>query len=247
MGESANRFATTQWTLVWKAAEEKSGYGKPALAEIVRRYWQPLYTFARQRGLSSADAEDATQEFLCGLLNGKLLGAADPAKGKFRTFLLTAWKRFLVDQFRKQQCVRSGGQFEQWEIDVASGEKLFQQVCDTHYDLDRTFMLAWAKNLLLDVNKRVENDYKSRGHQGIHTALLPFITKPIGTEEYDRLAKQLSMSVSSLKVALHRLRQRFGESLREVIAETVEDQSEIDLELLELLEIVKNSASVTPS
>ncbi len=72
-------------------------HGRPALAEIVRRYWQPLYSFARRRGYSSEDAEDATQEFLSNVISGHLLESADPAKGKFRAFLLTAWKRLFFE------------------------------------------------------------------------------------------------------------------------------------------------------
>jgi DNA-directed RNA polymerase specialized sigma24 family protein len=242
MNEPSGRFATTQWTLVWKAAEEKSGYGKPALAEIVRRYWQPLYSFARGRGLSSADAEDATQEFLSGLLNGKLLGAADPAKGKFRTYLLAAWKRFLIDQYRKEGTLRHGGQLARWELDAAMAESIWQQVSSPQIDADRSFMLAWAKNVLYEVNKRLEIDYKNRGREALYKALIPYVAKPIMSEDYQRLATPFAMSVSSLKVALHRLRQRFGDTLREVVGETVEDPSEIDQELAELLQVVKHQS-----
>jgi RNA polymerase sigma-70 factor (ECF subfamily) len=101
-------------------------------------------------------------------------------------------------------------------------------------------MLAWAKNVLIEVNKRLEVDYKNRGREALHKALLPYLAKPIMSEDYQRLATQLAMSVSSLKVALHRLRQRFGDTLREVIGETVEDPGEIDQELTELLQVVKH-------
>ena len=93
-------FKTTRWTVVFQAAKEESGAGRPALSEIIQKYWRPLYFYARQQGLSAADAEDATQGFLTGIVEGKLLDAADPAKGRFRTFLLTAWKRYLVDLHR---------------------------------------------------------------------------------------------------------------------------------------------------
>ena len=116
-------FATTQWTLVWRAASDESQYARPALEEIMRRYWLPLYSSARRRGLSNQDAEDATQEFLSGIIDGRLLESADPAKGRFRTYLLTAWKRFLIDQNRKATAQRRGGQFTSFAIDFNSGEE----------------------------------------------------------------------------------------------------------------------------
>lgn len=239
-------FATTQWTLVWRAAAEESGYGKPALGEIVRRYWHPLYSFARQHGLSPPDAEDATQEFLSGILDGDLLAKADPAKGRFRTYLLTAWKRFLIDQYRKSERQRRGGSMQSWSLDVAEGEQAWQSVIGSvgpqgQADSDQAFMLAWANDVLDEVRRRVLADYRARSREPLFQALSEHLTRPADNKDYERLSKALAMQPSAVKVALHRLRQRFGETLRQVIQETVDDSNEVDQEIAELLEVLRRT------
>ncbi len=231
-------FATTQWTLVWRAATEESGYGRPALTEIVKRYWLPLYSFARQQGLSGPDAEDATQDFLARVLEGDLLSKADPAKGRFRSYLLAAWKRFLIDQYRKENRQKRGGQANTLSLDYAAGERQYLEVVAKETDADRSFVIGWANSLLADVRQRLQNDYASRGKSPLFELLWSYLTTPIDAAEYDRLGKQINLTPSAVKVALHRLRQRFGETLRHVVGETVEDPREIDSEIQELLSVL---------
>jgi RNA polymerase sigma factor (sigma-70 family) len=241
MLDPGRNFNTTQWTVVFQATSSNSAQAKPALEEFVQRYWQPLYYFARQRGLSEIDAEDATQEFLARTLDGKLLSAADPVKGKFRTFLLSAWKRFLVDQYRKEAQIKSGGQLKRIPIDVASSESGWRSLSVTTFEPDQAFMLAWAQSILEQVKQQIFADYKSRGRSQLATRLWPCLTKPLDAKEYAVLATQLSISASAVKVALHRLRQRYGETLRRIVAETVDDPAEVDRELAELLLALKQA------
>lgn len=236
-----DNFATTQWTLVWKAACEDSRHGRPALAALVQRYWQPLYAYARRRGMSGPDAEDATQEFLSQIISGGLLGNADPAKGRFRSFLLTAWKHFLVDAYRRDHAAKRGGEARRFPLDVSAGEQQWIEIQSREADPDRTFMRIWAGNLIDEVRQRLEEDYQSRDRSALFEALMPKLTQPVDGKEYEALAAELALSASAVKVALHRLRQRFGSTLREVVAETVDDPSEIDSELGELLEVLKSS------
>lgn len=233
-----SQFATTQWTLVWQAAAEDSKHGRPALAEVIRRYWFPLYSYARRRGLSSEDAEDATQEFLSRVLEGNLLGSADPAKGKFRSYLLTAWKRFLIDAYRKQKAVQRGGRARVGSLDVVSGEKQWQALSLRDHDPDRVFMLGWANAVLDEVRLRLCVDYERSNRKSIFEALVPKLTTQLDAADYSQLASQLGVSLSSVKVALHRLRQRYGATLREVILETVDDPKDVDTELRELLQLL---------
>jgi RNA polymerase sigma factor (sigma-70 family) len=234
-----SRFATTQWTLVWEAAKEDSQHGRPALAEVVRRYWQPLYLFARNQGLPSQDAEDATQEFLSGVMEGRLLEKADPAKGRFRTFLLVAWKRFLIDEFRKANTQRRGGGVQQVPLDVGTGEQNWLAVQSQEPDGERVFMRSWANSLLYESRERLRREYYSRGKSELFESLLPKLTTTIDGEEYQILADRLKLSVGAVKVALHRLRQKFGQTLRDVVAETVDESTDIDQELSDLLSVLK--------
>lgn len=236
--DSNHPFATTQWTLVWKAASDDSHYARPALEEIMRRYWLPLYSSARRRGLSNQDAEDATQEFLSGIINGKLLDSADPAKGRFRTYLLSAWKKFLIDQYRKQSTQRRGGQAITYAIDFQSGEQHWRALESREPDPDRVFMRSWASSLLDDVRDRLAAEYARRNRQSMFEALQPWLTRSPSAADYAELGKRLNSSASTVKVALHRLRTRYGSLLREVVSETVDDPSDIDREISELLQLI---------
>ena len=238
MNHQNPQFATTQWTVVWKAAEEDSKHGRPALAEVVRRYWQPLYAFARRRGLSCEDAEDATQEFLSNVVNGSLLASADPAKGKFRSFLLTAWKRFLVDQYRKQGALVRGGDVKLESLDVSAGEQHWRELSSRNPDPDKIFNLSWATSLLEEAHRRIREEYEAKGKTELVDSLLPKLTHSLDSGSYAQLAAELEMTPGAVKVAMHRLRQRYGSALREVVVETLEDSGDVDAELNEMLRVL---------
>ncbi len=233
-----SNFATTHWTLVWQAAHEDSHGGRSALEELIRRYWYPLYGFARRRGMSREDAEDATQEFLSRVVHGDLLRSADPTKGKFRTYLLVAWKRFLVDEFRKQRSLRRGGDLQKLALDFGSGEERWLELKSREPDPDRWFALSWADTLLDEVRQRLRAAYASRDREVVCAVLISRLTESLTKDDYDQLGSELSLSPSAVKVALHRLRQRFGQTLREVILETLDDPAEIDAEITELLSVL---------
>lgn len=224
---------------MWEAAKEDSQHGRPALTELVQRYWQPLYAYALRKGLSPHDAEDATQEFLSQIVNGKLLGNADPAKGKFRSFLLTAWKRFLVDQFRRDHAAKRGGLAATISLDVASGEARWMELQSKHPNPDLAFNQLWATSLIDEAKQRLRKLYSARDRTELLDKLLPCLTQPLKAEEYSQIAHELGCSTSAVKVALHRLRQKFGTTLREVVAETVEDADSVDAEISELLETLR--------
>ena len=238
MSHREARFATTRWTLVWQAAHEDAQAARPALTELMQRYWYPLYGFARRRGLTREDAEDATQEFLGKLVQGDLIGAADPSKGRFRSFLLVAWKRFLTDIYRKEQTIRRGGQRPHLSLDFDAGEQKWLAVAATEDDADRTFLQSWAESLLAEVRGRLQASYEARGRGAIFAELMPRLTQPMERRDYEDLAERLAISPSSVKVALHRLRQRFGQTLREVVHETLDDPAEIDQEISDLLSVL---------
>lgn len=232
------QFATTRWTLVWQAAKDSTA-GRPALEEIVARYWRPLYYFARRQGLGEADAEDATQEFLWEVIHGPLLRQADPAKGKFRTFLLTAWKRFLIDQYRKSNAARRGGGKVILSMPPAGSDALELAWSEAASQPDEAFMLSWAHCVLAESKSRLRGAYEQAGKLDLFEALFPFLTMPMTQEQYSEMGVVLRMSSTAVKVAVHRLRQRFGESLRALVLETVEDPSEVEGEIGDLLAILR--------
>lgn len=228
---------------MWEAAKEDSQHGRPALTEVVRRYWQPLYLYARKQGMNSQDAEDATQEFLSRVMDGKLLDNADPAKGRFRSYLLVAWKRFLVDQYRKESAEKRGGHTRPVSLDVGTGEQNWLALQSREPDADRMFMRGWANSLLAESRQRLRQDYYARNKSELIEALLPNLSRALTAEDYESIAQGLSTTPGALKVALHRLRQKFGETLRRVVSETLDDGSDIDQELADLLDVLKSPES----
>ncbi len=239
MSSWAGGFATTQWTLVWTAAKEDPQSSRPALAELFQRYWQPLYFVARQKGLAKEDAEDAIQDFFGSLLTDSFLGKADPIVGRFRSYLGVAWRRFLIDAHRHHNSEKRGGSIQRLPLDVNLLESQWQAAAFTATEAEQLFEKAWAENILANVRSELAKEYAQRGRAEMFEILLAYVTQPLGAADYEKIGAAGDMSPGAAKVGLHRLRRRFGEKLREVIAETVEDPAEIDSEIDELLAALK--------
>lgn len=236
-------FRTTRWTLIWQAAREDSRSGRPALSELMQRYWKPLYTVARRQGLSPEDAEDATQDFLKRLLDGNLLETADPARGRFRAYLRTAWQRFLIDQYRRRAASHRGGNQPTISIDAGHAEASWKRLVSRDEPPDRLFDESWARSILHEAECRLAESYAKNDRSELLRTLLPRLTQPLTATDYQTLAETLQMTTGAIKVALHRLRNRYGEMLRCIVAETVEDPAEVDRELQDLLLVLRQNAS----
>lgn len=236
-------FTSTQWTMVFRAANEDQRSERPAMSQLIEKYWQPLYFFARRQGLSAADAEDATQTFLSELIHGSALAAADPAKGRFRTYLLTIWKRFLIDRARIENAAKRGGNLEITSIFYGEGEKAwltYSTAPSSHHDADRTYYQEWASTLVRTALSQVHTEYTQSQREGTFQALLPYLTRAIEADSYAELARKLGSTAGAAKVALHRLRQRFAIRLRQLVLETVEDPDDLDIEMEELKRYLEN-------
>lgn len=232
---------TTQWTVVVRAAQENRLAERPALGQLLEKYWRPLYFYARQRGLSAADAEDATQEFMRELIEGEILSSADPAKGRFRNYLLTIWKRFLIDRNRGETRLKRGGAEVITSIFCASGERDFldRSVYTTkNRNPEELFEEEWAGSIVTDALSKLESEYTKSNRSKIFHGLAPYITKPVVGETYSTVASQNGMTIGAAKVALHRLRQRFADVLRQSVEETLEDPSDLEAEILALLKFI---------
>jgi RNA polymerase sigma-70 factor (ECF subfamily) len=225
-------FATTHWTVVVKATASDTTHAGEALEKLCQAYWYPLYAFVRRRGYSMEDAQDLTQDFFARVLECQWLARADQSKGRFRTFLLTALERFLANEWDKARALKRGG-----------GHRLIpvQQfdTAETRYGVepadDRTpeqaFAYRWAVTLLDEVVKRLEDDFRSKREEELFAALKPCLVGDRASLPYAELAAQLSMSESAVKVAVHRLRQRYRELLRAEIAHTVLSPADVDAEM----------------
>lgn len=224
--------------MVFQAARDKACSDNRALGQLMERYWQPLYFFARRQGLSAVDAEDATQAFLMELIDGKSLAAADPAKGRFRTYLLTLWKRFLIDRARYENRIKRGGGVMLTSLSAADGEKAWlhwSTVTAKNVDPDQAYYEQWAASIIDAALQQLRLEYSQSRRKAIYEALLPYLTVPTQAEAVRSLAARLNCSEGATKVALHRLRQRFAEALRQQVQDTLDNPEDLDAELEELI------------
>jgi RNA polymerase sigma-70 factor (ECF subfamily) len=230
-------FLTTHWSVVLSAREQQSSQSAAALETLCRTYWQPLYAYVRRQGYSPADAQDLTQEFFARLLQKEYLRSVAPAKGKFRTFLLVMLKRFLASEWDKARAQKRGGG-KVFNVDWASAETRFLQQPVEQLTPEKVFEQRWALTLLDQVYGRLEREYQEQGRGSLFDTLQFALTGSRSAVPYVDLARRLQTTDGAVRVAVHRLRQRYRELLRQAIADTVSSPEEVEEELRHLLQAV---------
>jgi RNA polymerase sigma factor (sigma-70 family) len=211
---------------------------REALSRLCQAYWYPLYSFARRRGHSAEDAQDLTQEFLARLLEKNWIGDADRDKGRFRTFLLTAMKHFLSDEWDKARARKRGGGVTLQPLQFGQAESRYNLEPLVDETPERIFEVRWAMALLEQVLNRLRTEYEKEGKAGLFAALHPCLIGERTSQPYAELAKSLGASESMVKSAVHRLRQRYRQLLRDEIAHTIAVPDEVDEEMRYLFSIL---------
>jgi RNA polymerase sigma-70 factor (ECF subfamily) len=228
-------FATTQWSLVLRAVQPDDSAARSALELLCRRYWFPLYAFARRRLATVPEAQDLTQEFFLRLLEKNSLAAASPERGRFRSFLLTSLKNFLANEWDRATSQKRGGGRERLSLDWESGESRLS-LEPTHTDTpEREFERQWALTLLDVVVRRLQDEFAAADKSRQFELLKETLTGGRSVLDYEVIAAELQMSEEAVRQAAHRLRKRYRELLREEVAATVESDSEIEDEISRLL------------
>jgi RNA polymerase sigma factor (sigma-70 family) len=226
-------FATTHWTMVLAAGGRPTPQAEQALADLCRTYWYPLYAYARRRGYSKPDAEDLTQGFLARLLRHGSLAGMRREKGKFRAFLLASMKHFIADEWdRASARKRDVERTVTLDADTAEGRSLTEPA--DALTPERLFERQWALTLLENAVQRLRRDYEARGQGPLFTELRFALTGERSAVPYADLAARLGMAPEAVRVAVHRLRQRYRQVLRAEIAHTVTDEAGIRAELDDL-------------
>lgn len=221
-------FHTTRWSVVLRARDDGHGNATASLEALCRQYWQPLYACVRQRGHSVHDAQDMTQEFFARLLEKDWLAAADQTRGRFRTFLLMALKRFLANEWDRRSAQKRGGGAVIIPMDTALAERL--EIPDPAAVAPEVlFDRRWALTLLETVMQRLREEQTRAGRREEYELLKPCLT--VQGMDYAALGRSLGMEPASARSAVHRLRKRFRELFREEVAGTVADAAEVDGEL----------------
>jgi DNA-directed RNA polymerase specialized sigma24 family protein len=226
-------FAATHWSLVFRAADFGSdARAAAALEELCRAYWYPLYVFARRSGCDAPAAEDATQEFFAGLLQNGLLHRADPARGRFRSFLIGAMKHHLTDRHRRDHAQRRGGCCDILSLESLSPEDRYRmEPADETTSPEAAFDKRWAHTLLERTLSRLRAECDAEGRAERYDSLKVFLLPAGGQPPIPETARSLGMAETALKAAIHRLRERFRKLFRDEVLQTVADENEVDQEL----------------
>lgn len=232
------RFATTRWTVVLAACGHASPDGEAALEALCRAYWFPLYAYVRRRGRSPHDAQDLTQAFFQKLLEKSWLEAASQERGRFRTFLLVALKRFLANAHDAATAAKRGGGVTFVAADSPAAESRYLAESARPPDADALYERRWALALLERVMARLREEYETTGRAADFEQLKAWLTAGRGEVPYAEVARELGASEGAARVAVHRLRKRFREIFRECVADTVAGPAEVDAELRHIAAIL---------
>jgi len=230
-GLDARHFVTTPWTQVMQAGEQNAPGAREALEHLCRLYWYPLYAHVRHTVRDPHDAEDLTQEFFRLLIEKNYLGAADRQRGKFRSFLLVAVKRFLINSHKHATRLKRGGGQELLSLDVDLAESRFQADLVTGLSPEQIFDRRWAQAILDQTTARLKQEFAANGKETLFDALSGFLAEESRFGDYAEVAKRLKMTASTVAVAVHRLRHRYRQLLREAVRPTVAQPEEVESEV----------------
>ncbi len=231
-------FVTTHWSVVLSARKKGSPESGAALETLCRTYWYPLYAYVRRQGHSPPDAQDLTQEFFARLLQKDYLKAAAREKGRFRTFLIVALKRFLANEWDRVRAQKRGGGQPLLSLDTELAEQRYRIEPAAEATADKVFERRWALTLLDRTMSRLREEFTGAGKASEFERLKVFLTAARGEISYAEIAAALGMSDNAARVAVHRLRRRFRELFREEIAHTVSRPEEIEEEVRYLMSVL---------
>jgi RNA polymerase sigma-70 factor (ECF subfamily) len=235
----AAQFAPTHWTVVI-TARGNTTHSQVALEKLCQTYWPPIYAYIRRQGKNPHDAQDLTQGFFALLLEKNYLGDVDRSKGKFRSFLLTALKHFLANEWDKAQAQKRGGGKQFISINAEAAETTFVVQPAENISPEKIFERRWALTLLDETLARLRDEYRASNKAELFEQIKETLTGERASISYAEIATRLKTSEGNIKVAVHRLRQRYREVLRAQIAETVSSPQEIEDELRHLFAALSN-------
>jgi len=231
-------FVTTHWSVLLTAQGDDSFEAAQALEKICRTYWYPLYGFVRRKGYDVPEAEDLTQAFFVRLLSRDFPLGIKPEGGRFRSYLLTALQHFLVNEREKAGAEKRGSGRVAVSLQALDAEERYRLEPADETTPEALFDRRWASVLLEQVRQRLHEEYAAAGKAKVFEHLRPCLTGAEPLIPYAELARSLGCSESGVKMAVHRLRRRYGELLRQEISRTVAGSGDVDEEIRALLAAV---------
>jgi len=236
-------FSTTQWSLVLAAGDDEESQAREALAALCERYWYPIYAHLRRMRHDPDTAQDLTQGFFTHLLDKHALKVATPERGRFRAFLKGSLNNYMSNERHRHQAQKRGGGKSHVSMELSDAESRFRLEPSHDETPETLFEKAWARTILTRALERLRADVDtSVAARDRFAHFEPFLTGQSSTSRYRQIAAELKMSEPAVKVAVHRLRARFGEALRAEIAETVDDPSEVENEIRYLISVIRPGA-----
>lgn len=234
-------FPTTHWSVVVEAVDQADPEGLRALEYLCQSYWYPLYAYVRRKGYAPADAEDLTQEFFARFVHKNYLSSVDKKKGCFRSFLVASLEHFLAKEWNRAHRVKRGGRFSFISFDEEMAERRYDSEPREEASAEALYDRSWALVLLEKAMDRLKKEYTEAGKGEVFEQLRGFLSADREDQKYAEAAARLQVSQGAARVAVHRLRARYGAILRETVAETLVRPDEIDAELKYLLSAVGQS------
>jgi RNA polymerase sigma factor (sigma-70 family) len=229
------QFLTTQWSLVQLAGREEPA-GAAALEDLCRAYWQPMHTYAMRRGLTRQDAEDTTQAFFAKLIEKDWLLTVDQARGKFRTFLLTAMQRHMSTEYRAETAQKRGGGWAAESLDTPSSSSLQDNALTPEAAFDK----RWAETVMQRALQKLRADAEAAGKKTWFAQMQPWLANDSRSLDSNAQAKALGISTTALRQAILRLRQHYREAVHAEIAATVSAPEMVDEELKALISALRS-------
>jgi DNA-directed RNA polymerase specialized sigma24 family protein len=224
-------FATTHWSVIVGAQQRGTVEAEASLEKLCRTYWRPVFAFVRHSSPDEHVAKDLTQGFFERFLEKEYFRDADRLRGRFRSFLLACVKNFLANERDKQRTQRRGGGAIPLSIDQWVQESGMEVESNPALTPDRTYERQWAHSVLENVRSKLRSEFVESGRTDVFDALHVYLSGERDEAPYHLVAEQMLMSVDAVKKTVERMRRRFGQLLREEIAQTVQDPSEIEDEL----------------
>ncbi len=230
-------FATTRWTIVLRAAVENTPEANAALAEVCRGYWYPLYAYVRRQGFDPHTAQDLTQEFFAKLIEKNYLAGADRQRGRFRWFLITAFKCFLANEFDRVRAQKRGGGERPLSLDAMTAEERYAHEPADTMNADLIYDRRWALDLLARARQRLKLEYDEGCKSRRYELLSQFLPGEQPAASQAALGEQLGLSENAVKQEVHRMKKRLAELIRSEVEQTVSHPDDVDDELRHLIDI----------
>jgi RNA polymerase sigma factor (sigma-70 family) len=224
-------FTTTHWSLVLAAKRRDDPGGPEAFARLCERYYEPLYSYLRRRGETLEDAQDLTQGFIARLLEKDVLRHADPARGKFRAFLLTSLKHYAANEHVRAAAGKRGGGGPLLSFDLEAAEGRYGLEPRDDLTPERLYDRRWALAVLERALRALRAELRASGRAAFFEEVQGTLTGDAGAVPYREIADRFGMTESNVKVSIHRMRRRYGDLVRAEVAETVETEAAVDDEL----------------